>query len=139
MSGNKYLQMLHGAGIFHVWLHIYIYIHMYIYIPDAPCMEYLPLFTYIRAIFGVNVDTYSSTMEHLGMHIRLSDSYHHRPVSQVTSVPFSVVTSVVALEARVATQQNLSPCWVYQRRVYKHENRMVDNLHIPSDKHTKNF
>ena len=31
----------------------------WITIPDAPCMEYLPLFTYIWAIFGINVGKYS--------------------------------------------------------------------------------
>ena len=32
---------------------------MVITIPDAPCMEYLPLFTYIWAIFGINVGKHS--------------------------------------------------------------------------------
>ena len=36
-------------------------------IPYAPCVVYLPLFTYIWVIYGVNVGKYSSTMEHMGI------------------------------------------------------------------------
>ena len=42
---------------------------IYIYIPDAPCMVYVPLFTYIWVIFWANVGKYSSTMEHMGIYL----------------------------------------------------------------------
>ena len=36
-------------------------------IPYAPCMVYLPLFTYIWVIYGVNVGKYIPYMEHMGI------------------------------------------------------------------------
>jgi hypothetical protein len=46
-------------------------------IPDAPCMIYLHIFTYILMIFRANVGKYSSTMEHLGMVIKFTSVLRH--------------------------------------------------------------